>query len=246
MPGPRRPFPRRDPAGFERLRARVREIERAGATDGDSDAIPFGAAEIDDHLPWGGLPRGALHEVMAGHAGAATGFCAALAARAGGEVLWCENARTLDAGALYAPGLARFGLDPARLIAVRARRDAEALWTLEEGLRCRRLAAVIGEVGALTLTAGRRLQLAAEAGGGTAFILSPAAETPPPGAATTRWRVDSIPGGAAARWRVELFRCRGGAARTWALEWRDATGDFAVAAPVRDGPAVPRQSRMAG
>ena len=193
-----RPFPRRDPAGLDRLRARIGAMESAGLVRRGATAVAFGAPGIDDHLPWGGLPRGALHEVMAGHGGAATGFCAALCARlagnGGGAVLWCEGSRTLDAGALYAPGLARFGLDPARLIAVRARRDGDALWAMEEGLRCTNLAAVVGEVGVLSLTASRRLQLAAEAGGVTALVLVPASDTPAASAAVTRWRVSAVPG----------------------------------------------------
>ena len=73
---------------------------------------------------------------------------------------WCRRQ-----DGLYGPGLAAFGLDPGRLIVVRARTDKDVFWAMEEGLRCSRLVAVVGEVGALDCSAGRRLQLAARAGG---------------------------------------------------------------------------------
>ena len=58
-------------------------------------------------------------------------------------MLWCS-----PPGSLWArPG--RSGLDPARLVLVRAPRDAEILWAMEEGLRAPGIAAVVGEVGTL-------------------------------------------------------------------------------------------------
>jgi protein ImuA len=127
---------------------------------------------IDDHLPGGGLLRGALHEIFADDAGIATAFCALLAGRLAGDtenhtILWCERPWALDAGALYGPALLQFGIDPARMILVRPRRDTDALWAMEEGLRCGRVAAVIGEITDMSLTASRRLQLAAEETGVT-------------------------------------------------------------------------------
>lgn len=266
-----RPFPRRAPETLARLRDEVRRLERVigpdAGTDGDSKPVALGVADIDRHLPWGGLARGALHEVIAEDAGAAVGFAALLAARLAaarvaaarvanddaGMVLWCEGARTLDAGALYAPGLARFGLAPERVICVRARTDRDALWALEEGIRAG-LAAVVGEIGAVTPTESRRLQLAAEAAGVTVLLLRPKAAAAVPSAALTRWRLGALPGATTpgmpgvgrACWRAELFRCRGGAAGAWEVEWRDETGDLALAAPIRDRPDRARPARLAG
>jgi hypothetical protein len=110
-------------------------------------------------------------------------------------VLWC-----LPRPDLYGPGLAAYGLDPARLVLVRTRRDAEILWAMEEGLRTSGVAAVVGEVGALPAVASRRLQLAAEHSGVTAFVLrrwrdggQAARERNLPNAAATRWRVAALP-----------------------------------------------------
>ena len=64
--------PRRDPAVRERLRAVIRRIEETGPgwTGGESAALSLGVGEIDAHLPWGGLPAGALHEIVAADTGA--------------------------------------------------------------------------------------------------------------------------------------------------------------------------------
>jgi protein ImuA len=265
-------------ARLTRLRAHIRAIEGGpaipfhapsyapsyapGKTPRDITTKKIPLPGLDDALPWGGLPQGALHEVMADDPGAATGFCAMLLARLlapgddggddGAAVLWCEGAETLDAGGLYGPGLARFGLDPARLVLVTARRDADLLWAMEEGLRGRAMRAVIGAVRKLPPKVSRRLQLAAEATGGTAFLLTRPTDRPPPSVAVTRWRIDAAPSDDAelaagrARWQVRLFRCRGAAPRHWMVEWRDETGDFAVLAELRDRSPVSRPTRMAG
>jgi protein ImuA len=91
---------------------------------------------------------------------------------------------------------------------------------MEEGLQRPGLAAVIGQPASLDLTAGRRLQLAAEGSGTLCVVLTDAAMAGA-GVATTRWRVAAAPSGPAfaadardfglarARWQVTLTRCRG-------------------------------------
>ena len=153
-------------------------------------------------------------------------------------MLWC-----LPRPDLYGPGLAALGLDPARLVLVRAWRDAEILWAIEEGLRATGVAAVVGEVGAFPAVASRRLQLAAERSGVTAFVLrrwrdgaQAARERDLPNAAVTRWRIAALPslparanrGSERPRWRVELLRCRGGEPACWEVEVADATGPLSL------------------
>ncbi|MBP2299928.1 ImuA family protein [Azospirillum picis] len=190
------------------LRARIRRMEGAGGEGGR--ILPFGVEEIDGQLPDGGLPLGCLHALAAEDAGAGTAFAAALLARmasARAPVLWILRGRDL-----HAPGLAAYGLTPDRLIAVRAARPADALWAMEEALRCSALSAVLGEVEGLDLTAGRRLQLAAESSGVTGLLLDLAPTRRRDGraaggragrqaggqadgmsAAVTRWRLDAVP-----------------------------------------------------
>lgn len=266
---------KRTPENLKRLKAHIQRLEGFGGTlaEANRQVLPFGIDEIDDRLPGGGLARGALHEVFAADAGIATAFCALLAGRLAKDaenasVLWCERPWTLDAGALYGPALLQFGIDPARLILVRVRRDNDALWAMEEGLRCGQVAAVVGELDDISLTASRRLQLAAEETGVTALSLRSKVDKPPPSAAATRWRLDAVthekdrprandnndflntppalPGLGAARWQAELFRCRGGTSANWMMEWNDETGDLSVAAEIRNRPPVQVAARLAG
>src|SRR5829696_2092372 len=214
------PLPGREtmdrPALLSALRARVAGLDRSGGATGPGEGVPLCGA-IDQHLPGArGLSRAAVHEVFAAEPGAATGFCALVLARAGGTVLWI--AAEPDA---WPPGLARFGLSPADLVLVQAPRPVDGLWAMEEGLRCPAVAGALLVLRDLDLTAARRLQLAAEAGGAVGLLLRPDEEEEAAGsasAALTRWRIGALAGtgGAAAhdlgdpRWSLDLLRCRGG------------------------------------
>ncbi len=238
------------------LRRRIGRIEQ-GFRPEDAPAIPLGVPDIDTHLPTGGLAPGALYEIAPAaprDAGAATAFCAALAARflqeSDGTLLWCLNPAVTDAGEIYPPALARFGIAPERLVALCARDDATILQAMEDALASGAPAAIVGEARDVSLTASRRLQLAAARNGVTPILLRPPAgrwgsAERTPSAACMRWRIRSEPSrprGWAAMldepgfpcWRAALYRSRGGAPGDWTMEWRDETGDLALAAPLRD------------
>jgi protein ImuA len=234
---------------LDRLRTRLARLDHQPT---GRPILPLGLAAVDGVLPGGGLARGCLHELCgAPDRAAAAGFAAALLGRLAdsGHALWIG-----PRGDLYAPGLAAQGLPPQRLIVVRAGARDARLWALEEALRSPGLTAVLAEVDRLTLTQSRRLQLAAEAKGVTAFLLRPlsAGDAPStaPTAAMTRWRITPLPAAAtdeASRawhppcWRVELVRCRGGRTGAWAIAWREGgfheiTGALALAAEPGDRP----------
>ena len=243
------------------LRAEIARIERSGAPDG-LPRLPFGLPGIDAALPGGGLAQGALHEVLGTgadlhHAAAAARFAAGVLARLSGPVLW-----VMERADLFAPGLAGAGLHPDRVVYARAPRQRASgtggcdgvLLVMEEGLRHRGLAGVVAELsGPLSLTASRRLQLAAEAGGAMALVLRrPWTGEVPAGAtaAVTRWRVGALPSAPAmphapevpglgrVRWRLDLLRCRGGRPGTWDVEACDAEGCLGVVPPLVHGPAA--------
>jgi len=236
------------PADLAELRRELRRFEVGAA--GPEAVVPFGDPLLDQALPWGGLRRGGLHEIAGeGADGSAAGFAAALLARlaktqtGAGSILWCRSRRfDQEIGQPYGPGLARFGLRPAQLLVVAVSRPADVLWAMEEGLRCRGLAVVLGEGITPDLTASRRLQLAAEAGGSTALLLSHGAAGSA-SAALSRWRVKALPsrpdpggGPGRPRWQAALRRCRGGRPGEWCLEFDDATLRFTVVAALADRP----------
>jgi protein ImuA len=130
--------------------------------------------------------------------------------------------------------MARFGLAADRLIVVHGAAPRDLLWAAEEGLRCRKVGAVVLEGVEADLTAGRRLQLAAESGGTIGFTLM-AERVRPSGAASSRWRIRSAAsaptpwhGIGAPRWQVTLERCRSGTAANWLVEWREDEDRLAV------------------
>jgi len=250
-----------DAALLDGLRRTIGRVQRRD-TRARAAAIAFGVAELDACLPSRGLARGALHEVAGAgpdieHGTASALLVAGVLARSRGPVLWAVERRDL-----FAPALAGVGLAPDRVVLVEAG-DA-VLGVMEEGLRHRGLAGVVGEVsGRITLTASRRLQLAAETSGVVAFALRRSRrhddpELAAPSAAVTRWRVaavpspppiadaPSVPGLGRARWRLDLVRCRGGEAHSWTVEACDAQGRLAVPADLAHRPAAPAPRRAVG
>jgi len=186
---------------LDSLRARVRAMERLSPAPSEPLALPVGS-----------LTLACLHQIVAVDA-TATGFAAFIAGRLAERlerpVMWLPIG-----GDLHPPGLAAWGLAPGRLMMTMAG-DRDRLWAMEEALRCPDLACVVAEIGALDLTAGRRLQLAAEAGGVTGLALHPAAAAAAiANAGTTRWRVAAAPED---RWRLTLERCRGGLPGEWEI-----------------------------
>jgi len=144
------------------------------------------------------------------------------------QVLWVQDARAVQRGGRpYLHGLPHELRD--RLIHVEAKTPEDALFALEEGLRCHDLACVIGEVvgnpRALDFTASRRLSLAAEKHGVALWLIRLEA-LPDLSSARMRWRVEAAPStaprwNAAApgppAWKAELFRARTHAPGKWTL-----------------------------
>lgn len=144
------------------------------------------------------------------------------------SLLWVQDVAALRLGGRpYRPGLP----EPLRrrLIHVAAKTPEDALFALEEGLRCRDLACVIGEIAgnprALDFVASRRLSLAAERHGVPLWLvrLDAARDL---SSARMRWQVASAPSPAPCwnveapgppGWRAELFRARGHTPGEWIL-----------------------------
>jgi protein ImuA len=144
------------------------------------------------------------------------------------QVLWVQDRGAIRRGGRpYIHGL------PSdlrhRVIHVAAKTPEDALFAMEEGLRCRDLACVIGELAgnpqALNFTASRRLSLAAERHGVALWLVRLDA-APDLSSARMRWQVGAAPSprprwnaaapGAPA-WQAELFRARHHAPGKWML-----------------------------
>ncbi len=113
----------------------------------------------------------------------------------GKSIVWiAEDMALTESGAPYGPGLDTFALAPERLLTVAVAHRRDLLWAMEEALRCRAIAAVIGEWrhGLIDMVAMRRLSLAAADSGALALLLraAPANEA---STAATRWIVGAAP-----------------------------------------------------
>ena len=252
------------------LAAKIAAIETAARPD--VGVLPFGDDAVDGRLPGGGLPLGRWHEVTGAGvevetSAAPAAFAALVAAPLArrGEAVW-----VMRRDDLWAPGLVGLGFPAERLIQVCARDEAEALAVMEDALATVGVAAVFGEVEAVDLTAGRRLQLACERRGTTAFVIKrrpyggKGRAEPAGSVAATRWRVASAPsqppadefGLGAPRFAVTLERSRGGRPGAWILEadhaysWEasDVAHPLRLVAPLGDrelAPAQPADRRAA-
>jgi protein ImuA len=140
-------------------------------------------------------------------------------------LLWVQDRMAiLENGRVHPPGL------PAQdLIHVEARDARDALWAMEEGLRCSGLSAVVGEIWgdpkALDFIATRRLAVASERSGVAAFLIRLGGHANLSGA-RMRWRIASAPSLAndldpkapgLPAWDAELFRARGMPPGRWSI-----------------------------
>lgn len=213
---------------------------------------------LDATLPGEGLATGVLHEILpASHADfpAALGFSLGIAARIlqkrPGHVLWVMPSWQGRAhGALYPDGLAGFGIDPARLVEIRAPRTREALWAIEEALGHAPVAAVFGVLPGnettYDFTASRRLAMRAAQQGVTALILPARPDLNTASAAHMRWSAAAgaspparyigqpVPGLGTPRWHIQLLKSRRGGSGNWHLEWDHEAVSFRLAAPLAD------------
>ena len=199
--------------------------------------------------------QGALHDLYAErHADAvvinAFGLGVAHQAAEGRIIVWgVHEMMGLEAGRPHGPGLHHMGLSPSDVVLVRAS-DIQTLLVIgEEALRTPTVGAVLlsawGEARAFSMTASRRLALAAKTGGRTVFMAR-AGATPAPSAAESRCSVRAavsrpLEGGAPGQpsFSVALLRKRcGGEPRTWNLEWDRDTRSFREPAPL-SGAVVP-------
>ena len=127
------------------------------------DALPTGFAALDELLPGGGWPRGALTEVLLARQGIGELRLLmptlARLSKADGWLAWVAPPYVP-----YATALAAAGIDLKRLVVAKPPNEADAWWTAEQALRSGACGALLAWLRAADERRMRRLQLAAETG----------------------------------------------------------------------------------
>ena len=195
---------------------------------GAADSVGLGP--IEAAFPNAVFPTGAIHEFLSSEpeqAAANGGFISGILnnlMQHGGLCLWISIRRTV-----FPPSLKVFGVEPDQLIFIDLKRERDVLWAMEEALKCKGLAAVIGELGEINFTQTRRLQLAAEHSRVTGFVLRSDAKKLSATACVARWNIshlpseleDGMPGVGFPRWNVELLKVLNGNPGSWEVEWSE-------------------------
>lgn len=209
----------------------IRELERnilplQGFTALPQHAAPIGLGSIEGAFPNHVFPSGAMHECISAipeESAATASFIAGLTAKLmknDGACVWVGTNRKV-----FPPALKAYGILPERVLFIDTQKEKDALWVMEEALKCEGLTAVIGEINNIDFKSSRRLQLATEQSRVTGFILRNNLKYQNTIACIARWKITPLltniqtPGVGFARWKVELLKVRNGRPGAWEVEW---------------------------
>jgi protein ImuA len=227
------------------LAQRIREVE--SSCHPRRAPIPLGLPGLEDCFPAGGLPAGALVEVLAASAGAGAWTLALLLAeRACGahKALVVADTR----GWFYPPAASKLGVDLERCIVVRPTLARDGVAAFRQALGCEAVGAALGWFDQLSASEGRRLQLAAETGGGVGLLVRPATALRSPSFAALRLLIRPAPArDFPRRVGVEVVRCRGAAGgQSLVLEIDDETGHVCTSSGMAAPAGGAHQRRASG
>ncbi|MDK3016886.1 hypothetical protein QO033_04310 [Pseudodonghicola sp. IC7] len=171
--------------------------------------------------------RSRVHEAFGP---AAVSFALWTAAQIGADVFWVREGWRPER--LNPPGFG--GFDPSRLILAQTKDQTDTLAVAEEALRDGAVPFVVLELTApISLTAGRRLQLAARAGTTTGLCLIP--EGMGCNAAETRWHCAPVfDAQDSTRQCWSLKKNKSGTNGAWHVRWDPETHRVTVVSPVRE------------
>lgn len=173
------------------------------------ETLPTGRAALDGLLPGGGLPGGAVTEILFSREGIGELrlFLPALAglSREGRRIAWIDPPHLP-----YAPALAAAGARLSRFLVIRTGAARDRLFAAEQCLRSGACGAVLAWPGECDDRIIRRLQLAAETGRSLGLLFRPGRACGRFSPAALRLRLAPSPLGVT----VELLKGRGGAGRS--------------------------------
>ncbi|MFS4581322.1 ImuA family protein [Phaeobacter sp. C3_T13_0] len=177
-------------------------------------------------LPYFPLKRGRVHEV---YGPGSFGFFAALMGQTSGTTLWIRENYRLEC--INPQGLSEF-TNPSQLLIANVRHQTDGLASAEEALREKAVTLVMVDISKpLSLTAGRRLQLAAKAGNSTGLCVIP--EGMGSHAAETRWYCHPVfQSQDSTQQRWSLIKNKSGTLGSWHVRWNHASRRIDMVSPV--------------
>ncbi|MFV1440231.1 hypothetical protein VWZ88_05375 [Phaeobacter sp. JH20_36] len=179
-------------------------------------------------LPYFPLKRGRVHEVCGP---GSFGFLAALMAQTCGPTLWIRESHRPEY--INPLGLGEFA-DPSQMLVANVTHQTDGLASAEEALRERAVALVAIDISKpLSLTAGRRLQLAAKTGNSTGLCLIP--EGMGSNAAESRWRCRPLfHAQDSTHFHWSLIKNKSGTVGSWHVRWNRTSRRVDMVSPVSE------------
>ncbi|MFO0943070.1 MAG: hypothetical protein U0930_20225, partial [Pirellulales bacterium] len=175
-----------------RLAQEVQQMESAARRPAGVVAVSTGCTAMDACLPIGGYLPGTVIEYLRSTSGCGATYLA-LTAAASALATWEEKHLVIvdTHHQLYPPSLLSHGISLPRVIWVRPQSQADAIWAVDQALRTPAVAAVVADLESIDERDARRLQLAAERGGGLGLLLRSLAARRMPSWAEVQWVVRS-------------------------------------------------------
>lgn len=203
-------------------------ISLQGIKTPSAEMKQLGLGEIEEVFPFQIFPRAAVHEFISTSPQEAASTSAFMAIvlnklmRQKGFCIWISPQHKI-----FPPALKAFGIDPSRILFIDTWKIKDALWTIEEALKCDALSAVVGEISELSFNDSRRLQLAVEKSKATGFIHRQRPRSLNAVACMSRWQIKplasflpgNMPGVGFPRWEVDLLKVRNGKPGKWLVQW---------------------------
>jgi hypothetical protein len=198
---------------LDHLKERIRCLEQANRKRQWTAPVSSGLASLDQLLPDRGFAAGTLVEWLGAEFGSGvmtlTLAVSGHLAQPDGMLVIVDAERDL-----FPPAAADLGVPLERTVVVQPPDLRTQWWALEQSLRSGAVAVTLGWIDRANERVMRRLQLAAETGGGVGFLIRPALCRTAVSWADLRFLVTPLSDARSVGWRlqVELLACRGGGA----------------------------------
>ncbi len=213
---------------IEQLQQQIEKLQGNPIISADH-ASKLGLGAMENAFPGKVFMKGVIHELISNsseQAACTSGFISVVLGKLiqnNGFCLWISH---VPRRSIFPNALKIFGIDPERILFIDAAKPKDALWAIEEALKCDALTAVVGEISELSFNDSRRLQLAVEKSQVTGFVHRFRPKSENAVACVSRWRITPVasaeskkPGVEFSRWHVELLKVRNGKPNNWHVQW---------------------------